>query len=163
MVQEEEVRKYYPGLDCIKGLAIICVLFVHTGVSVYLDMGILPDGFFIQIIWTFTVPVFFFLSGVGLTLRYRNVDNFPLKQFYKRIIYLVIPYFVWTFIYELTKLYHLGGEMSIHFLMNWFVLASTGKIRTLWFLISLIQLYLLFPLLFKLFKKLKKGVCKCQC
>ncbi|MHA1284913.1 MAG: acyltransferase family protein [Promethearchaeota archaeon] len=70
----------------------------HTDVATYLDLGILSDAFFQRIFASGAVPVFFFLSGLILTIKYRS-SELDIKNFYKeKYKNLVPPYIIWTFL-----------------------------------------------------------------
>ncbi|MHA1147605.1 MAG: acyltransferase family protein [Promethearchaeota archaeon] len=161
-------KKYFPELDCIRGAAIFFLLCLHTDVGAYMDIGIFPELFFQTIIASLAVPVFFCLSGIGLTLRYRN-QELDIKEFYKtRYKNLVPPYIIWTFLIFTTitigetalaseSILSLNNFLDSGFLANFFINyligIVTGNVYTLWFVFVLLMYYFLFPFILKLFKK----------
>ncbi|MHA1252962.1 MAG: acyltransferase family protein [Candidatus Helarchaeota archaeon] len=160
-------KKYYPELDCIRGLAIFLLICFHTDVATYLDLGILPDAFFQRIFASGAVPVFFCLSGLGLTIKYRS-SELDIKNFYKeRYKNLVPPYIIWTFLIftavTLGEVIFISGSgfsiknilepyFIINFLVNYIIGMSTGNVYTLWFVYVLFLYYFIFPFIFRLFK-----------
>ena len=169
-ILEDDAKKvYYPELDCIRGLAILMLLLLHTDVALYLDMGFFPPGFFEQIIYSGSVPVFFFLSGLGLTLKYR-AQPLEMKRFYKtRYTFLIPPYLLWSFLIvaflaigEVAVFNPSEGDLVaallnlpfiVNILLNFFFSVLTGNVYTLWFVFILFIYYFLFPFLFVLFQK----------
>ena len=165
----KDKSKYYPELDAIRGLAIFLLLCYHTDVANYLDLGIFPARFFEYIIFTAGVPVFFFLSGLGLTIKYKE-RRLNIKQFYKnRYSNLVPPYIIWSFLimllyYAGEQIIFTGGSISdlfdiyviLDILINIGIQIATGHVYTLWFVYVLFLYYLLFPFVLKLFKKINQ-------
>lgn len=159
--------KYIHEINCIRGIAIIFVLFRHTGVFTYADLGIITSNWF-ECLTLFAVPLFFFLSGFSLTIKYRDVKNFNLKSYYKRrFIYLAPAYLFWVLSFQFITQYGnaifiQGLSLSIvfsirfflEFLVEYVIIAFTGNIITLWFILVLFQYYLLFPFLLKLYLKI---------
>lgn len=103
----------------------------------------------------FTVPLFLFLSGVGLTAQYIK-KNYTVGQYYKkRLPKIIAPFLLWSFItsfrhvdyfgrlpWAQSPLESLGSVLHFMFLR--------GFDYQYYFLIVLFQFYLLFPLFFKL-------------
>lgn len=105
----------------------------------------------------FTVPVFFFLSGFGLTLQFME-KPVPLAKYYRfRLAKIMAPFLLWSF---LTGLRHDDYLISLPwaadpagsariFLKFLFV---DGFDYQYYFLIVIFQFYLVYPLLYKLGK-----------
>lgn len=93
-------------IDYAKGIAIIAVVFGHVLVSIY-NAGIgfseAIHNFLFDFIWSFHMPVFFFLSGLFVSKSLEKSGNygFVLNKF-KTLIY---PYLVWSLLQ--------GGVQSI--------------------------------------------------
>ncbi len=165
----DQAKKYFPELDCIRGLAIFLLLCFHTDVARYIDIGIFPNDFFQSILSSGAVPVFFCLSGLGLTIKYLNKE-LKLKEFYKsRYKGLFPPYIIWTFlIFTIVSIGNIfiesGNIPSINtitnptflsnFFINYFIGMATGNVYTLWFVYVLFFYYLIFPFILKGFKKI---------
>lgn len=97
-------------IDCIKALAILGVVMIHTCSASYAS----PLGSFDWISGVFwgslsraSVPLFFMCSGV-LLLNPEKPLPLP-KLFSKNIARLLVAMLVWAFLY---KLYHLSGGIS---------------------------------------------------
>ncbi len=164
----ETSQKYYHELDCIRGIAIFTLLCFHTAVLEFMDMGVLPEKFFISILFSFSVPVFFFLSGLGLTIKYKDKE-LNLREFYKsRYLTLIPAYLIWSFLITAfvmigdvmlnsnTPLFQtiLSPEFIANFIINYLIGALTGHVYTVWFVFVLFFYYLIFPAILKLFKSM---------
>ena len=144
--------KYLHEIDCLRGLCILIVMLRHTKVFWYADSGNFPDIWFHG--WTFfAVPVFFFISGFSLSLRYGDsIDSLNTKSFYKRRIMTLLPlYIIWSFLYFLVSDIQ---EPVWFFLLEFVGRTPIGAVLTIWYIFVIFQLYLLFPLIMKFYKKL---------
>lgn len=123
-------------IDNAKGIAIICVILGHFGVNDWLS----------DIIYTFHMPLFFFISGLYLTknIQYKSFVPF----IHKKIIRLLIPYLFFSFLlllfYRLITFYTdiLPNSENINYLNSslniFFELKRDTLVRChLWFLTSL--------------------------
>lgn len=119
-------------IQLLRGLAIIAVVFIHNT----------PDGLsqvFCRPFLNFAVGLFLFLSGM-----LSNVNNWNPR---KRIIKVVIPYILWTFIY--TLLYNpvtLSG-LPMLFLKK---LLTGGGAAIMYYIFVYCEFTLLIPLIDKL-------------
>lgn len=105
----------------------------------------------------FTVPVFFFLSGFGLTLQFME-KPLPLARYFRfRLWKIMAPFLLWSF---LTGLRHDDYLVSLPWAAD-----PSGSARTVlkflfvdgfdyqyYFLIVIFQFYLVYPFLYKLGK-----------
>ena len=149
----EETVKYQHEIDCLRGLCILIVMLRHTKVFWYADSGNFPDIWFHG--WTFfAVPVFFFISGFSLTLKYgKSIESIDTKSFYKRRIMALLPlYLIWSFLYFLISDFDI--EPFGFFLLEFILLTPIGVVLTIWYIFVIFQLYLLYPLILKRYKKL---------
>lgn len=97
---------------------------------------------------------FFMLSGLFLFYRYYDNKSFPIKSFYKkRTMYIVIPYLIWSFIYMVygnlihpETAPHTGKQMLEAIFIG-------SSYYHLYFLIVMVQFYLLLPVLIWAFRK----------
>lgn len=99
----------------------------------------------------FAVPVFIFLSGTGLMLRYgQQTLNFR-SYFRKRVSGIAIPYLGWSFTYYF--IYAAAGYYALD-LANVASVAFLGMGEYhLYFVVILFQLYVLFPFLKQLLER----------
>ena len=148
-----ETVKYQHEIDCLRGLSIIIIMLRHTKVFWNADSGNFQDIWFHG--WTFfAVPVFFFISGFSLTLKYgKSVESIDSKSFYKRRILTLLPlYLIWSFLYFLIS--DFDKEFFGFFLLEFLVRTPIGAVLTIWYIFVVFQLYLLYPLILKRYKKL---------
>lgn len=152
------------GLDMLKGIAILGIFFYHLIPSVF------PGGFL-------GVPLFFVLSGYLMyttSISYLNADTYPALDYYKkRISRLIPPLFVMVMVtcsvMTLTHSRQMIGirEQILSIFLgynNWWQIAQNASYFSrltgaspfthLWFLGVEMQFYLIWPLLFFLYKKL---------
>lgn len=134
-------------------------------------------GFFMYL-GIFGVNIFFVLSGYGLMKKFMNGRTLKIKSMFKQSLKILIPFWIahpvmhvldWLL---LTVQYQFGFiENQIYFeqihsisqyfesmliIPRWFSNeAMLSFVGTWWFIGIIIQFYLLFPFLYKLFKKLK--------
>ena len=135
-------------IDTAKGITAVLVVLGH----------ILNHGVVQAVIYTFHVPVFFLLSGIGFNER----EN--LKQFFiKKIRTLLLPYYIWgaiaVTIYLLAG--HLITDKEILTLKECLIGLLWGNAKTqymqfnlhLWFLPALFAMELVFYLMVRICSK----------
>jgi len=154
------------GIQYFRAIAILEVVTVHvTGAGI-----VVPNPLWIVVAlraftW-FGVSHFFFISGVVLYNKYNN--GFSLSTFYKKRFSAVVPpYLVWSTLYfayfylvvQTVSTYVLrratvpGSNQSVVALASTYLGQLTAGIQHLWFVVILIQLYLLYPLLEKMYNR----------
>lgn len=168
MTQTNEFsRQHLPkkkGLDMLKGIAISGIFLYHLIPSVF------PGGFL-------GVPLFFVLSGYLMhttAISYLETDSFPALDYYKkRISRLIPPLFLTVMltccVMTLTHSRQMIGirEQILSIFLgynNWWQIAQDASYFSrltgaspfthLWFLGVEMQFYLIWPLLFYLYKKI---------
>lgn len=147
-------------LDYMRVMACMAVMVVHisaTGVTDYIQ------GSFPNVIMTllnrslkFTTPIFIFLSGVTGFYGYRNKEFKYISFLKKRLPKVLIPYFVWcvVYYYAYMKMGYYGFN-PVFFLKS--VIAGTMSYH-LYFVIIILQLYMLGPIFYNMVKKSKKKI-----
>jgi surface polysaccharide O-acyltransferase-like enzyme len=132
--------------DAIKVLAIYLVCLYHYN---HLDCNIL-DGknvgaylnYYFYGIPSMAVPLFFMVNGALLLNKPCKLENHL-----RKVLYLYILVFVWSAISLVVFIPIEGTSYSLkEFLKAWFYLKQ-GTSNHLWFLQTLISVYLLFPIL----------------
>ncbi|MBN6186283.1 acyltransferase [Aneurinibacillus sp. BA2021] len=140
-------------LDWLRAFAALSVISIHT-TSTYVmknDMAY---------IWNqamrYAVPLFIILSGFLLYYSDRKKTSIPYGSFYKRrFSKILIPYVIWTVLYAVYKHWDvlLAAEYSTFFsALGDHLLYGTGFVH-LYFLIIMVQLYLIYPLLYMWLRK----------
>lgn len=149
-------------LDIFRSFAIMAVLLIHaTSTTLVTTQGTSSyyPYLFANIFSKFAVPVFIFLSGFVLFYNYldKPINKSMLKTFYtKRLLYILVPYILVSFCYFLLNTYakgklglpitQLGHDFGLQLLK--------GTAHThLYYLIIMLQLYILFPLFLWWFQK----------
>lgn len=106
----------------------------------------------------FTRMGFMFMTGLVLTLNYYQRKNNWLTFWKKRYWSVGIPYLAWNAIMLLLADLFSQGSVSIGSLISkWLHYVQYGDHFYMYYLLVTMQLYLLFPLLLKLFKRFEKG------
>lgn len=148
-------------LNILRGISILAVLMVHATSAAMASMkdSSLYGGYvFLNTFSLFCVPSFIFLTGFVLFYNYydKPLTWDTVKQFFgKRLMAIVIPYFVISVGYFSLKygLYYsdLDASELLRKLGNYLLY---GKAYAhLYYVIIIIQFYVLFPLLLLLFQR----------
>ena len=144
-----EQKQYNPAIDILRFISILAVVLIHTTTRTleanHLDITKVPWTLFLNQISRFAVPLFFMISGFVLELNYSaNISYFVyLKKRFGRIL---IPYVFWSFIYY----FFVYTKHNINFLTT---LGLGSASYQLYFIPSLLVLYIAFPL-FHIFYKI---------
>lgn len=164
------------GVQYFRAIAVIEVIAWHALLVAswmgYSTFGPLKEAIIVQfvVLTTLGVPHFVFISGVVLYNKYH--DRFSLSTFYKRRFGAVLPpYLVWSTFYFfygyvaalLFSVFHFQGVFSgyssipnVTQLFSEYVKALATGVEHLWFVVLILQLYLLYPLLVKFYNRLAK-------
>jgi len=104
------------------------------------------------ILGRFAVPLFIFISGFVLTMRYRK--SLSVKSFLqKRFLRILIPYIIFSCVGIF--LYTIWGE-PITFDSLWRSFAYFNVISYYYFIAIILELYLLFPILLRVYSYVNK-------
>lgn len=148
-------RKIMEHRNGIYAITAVWIVFFH----IY-EMLRMPKYFGVAHIFAIGnigVDIFLFLSAIGLSF---SIEKRSLKEFYKnRIIRIFIPWLLITvpyfILFEIKNGFSLRGIFSVFLdistLSFWFE-KDFANIAT-WYVSFIVVLYLLFPLLFKIYKK----------
>ena len=152
-------REIIPELYVLRGLALLGIVFQHA-MGVYIRRENIPfaDAVMIGMFFNltkFAVPAFVFAAGMALFYNYYKKLNYPLF-ISKRILEILLPYVLWTAIYEVYN--HGVPTVSMLWLMEFGknVLLGTGEYH-LWFVVLIFQFYLFYPVILALFKLCRAG------
>ncbi|MDF2837601.1 MAG: acyltransferase [Paenibacillus sp.] len=149
-------------LDLVRAFAIIGVVTVHATSFATMELtGSSPIGYIpyiaSNIAMKFGTPVFLFLSSLVLFMRYanRSLKKETLVSFYrKRLIHIIIPYTLCSTIYYIAvAATRPDAERPASYALDFMAKLFTGTAYAhLYFIFINIQFYLLFPLLFWVFR-----------
>lgn len=146
MTDEKRLRE----VDILRALAFIFVVVQHGmgGLSYSNKIGIV-DKVSLRLFYMVgkpAVPIFLFISGLSLSYVYCKKLN--LKNYYiKRIKYVIIPYLIWSAI----NMYKLGNEDRF---AQFFMQSAAGNgAFHLWYMGGIIRLYIFFPIILYISKK----------
>lgn len=152
-----EKTKRYVYLDALRILAIMCVIFNHSGVNGFF-LYTTTDNFIVQCVSIFIssfckigVPLFFMISGA---LLLRKEESYK-ELFFKRILRYIVILIVFCFIHFVYRVHR--GEISFH-IADFVRSTATGQIyMPYWFLYSYLGFLIGLPILRRMAKVLEKN------
>lgn len=145
-MKQERLRE----IDILRAIAFIFVVVQHTLGGYSNIEGISYNSFiimkFIYIMAIPAVPIFLFISAVALF--YSHSKKLDCKSYYlKRIKFILVPYIIWSAI----NMIKLGNEDRFKdFIIE--VIGGNGAFH-LWYMGMVIRIFLLFPIILWLVKK----------
>ena len=163
--------EWFQEIGYFRAIAVIEVIILHTTAVVYqLDLTTFTlQTSLIKALYAFTslaVPHFIFISGFVLSNKYKK--DFSVSEFYKkRFSAILLPYLIFTAFYVCyfyvgaalyRSVFHLttaghNVSPSVIQLINEYGTALIIGVGQLWFIVLLMQLYLLYPLLIRLYNR----------
>lgn len=150
----KKTSKEYVFIHLARILGSIAVVGIHSvGLNSYIPLSHYPLEWWTQTVGfsisLWAVPLFIMISG-ALLLSNEKTQN--IKEFYtKRFLRVGIPAFVWIPFYFLFFHFLLGAPLTWHIIIYSIMFASFYH---LYFLILILELYLIAPLLYALVKNL---------
>ncbi len=158
MAAIEIKRERLEELDILRAFALLGVIFIHILGASFQFVGrwsltweiyVFCDQFL-----RFAVPVFVFLSGFTLGLKYFH-KSFRLIEFFKKRVWRILPwYFFWSaaiYVYTHFVVTEHGQQFPL-----WKLIFLGKADYHLYFVSMIFQLYLLFPLILFLIHKFKR-------
>ena len=142
-------------IDILRSIACISVVVTHV-TALVLSLGISPPAayWFLLALNRFcltNVPLFVFLSGVVLYYNYAN-RPLPLLEFWKkRITSTYVPFVFWSALFYVV--YVKAGLYALQWQALLFAILRGTATYHLYFVIIIMQFYLLFPFLKIFFEK----------
>lgn len=138
------------SIDFLRLISILAVILIHISNATLdygnYDLNKLFFSFFLTEAPRFAVPVFFLISGYLLMNHYSNKLN-TLTFYKKRFIRILPPYIIWSAIYfVLIDKQTFVQLFSMRFLKDLFTGDASYQ---LYFIPTILILYLLFPLIIK--------------
>jgi peptidoglycan/LPS O-acetylase OafA/YrhL len=150
------------SLDLFRGVAILAVVGIHVSGHALKIKG-MQDWMILCLevlnrSLQFAVPSFLFMTALVFTFQYQNKPlskPLELKTFYSRRLRTVLqPYVLWTLFYGVFSA--ATSSLTLYNLLEWkrwWTWLWTGKAYYhLYFMILVIQFYVIFPLLLPLFR-----------
>nr|WP_251132618.1 acyltransferase family protein [Exiguobacterium sp. s80] len=144
--------KYYEEIPIIRSIAAILVVSVHVTAGIYYSNQVFSNEFigYINQIARLGTPVFAVVSAFLLTSSVLR-RGFNFHYFFKsRFTKIFLPYIIWSSIYLIYRgsiEHSLNKDLSI---VSYFVYGNANF--HLYFILTVIQFYFLFPILQKLKK-----------
>ena len=155
------MQKQFKELDYIRVISMFAVIMIHVSSKfIFVESKFSVSGinlaFFLNQVSRFSVPMFVLLSGVGLSLKYSesfDLSAFSIKEFYaKSFVKILVPYSFWSVTYMLYKYEGISriadGTIPLSQIIREFFLG--GFASHLYFIVVLVQMYLLFPFLMQM-------------
>jgi peptidoglycan/LPS O-acetylase OafA/YrhL len=148
-------------IDIIRAIAILAVVVIHgTSNAVMLPLGTVSQAVFFTVnrLSHFTVPVFIWVSG--LVLFYSYYDAWDKRSAFafmvKRLRLILVPYVLWSIFYYVFNqwMFHSVVHLDPWYLIK--LLISGNASYHLYYIIIILQFYLVFPVLISLCKRSAK-------
>ncbi|SDN18262.1 Peptidoglycan/LPS O-acetylase OafA/YrhL, contains acyltransferase and SGNH-hydrolase domains [Paenibacillus sp. yr247] len=139
-------------IDIVRAIAIIAVLVIHgTSGATQLPLGTSSQAvfFILNKANLFTVPLFIWISGVVLFYTYYDRWEPGMSRLFwtKRLRRILIPYVLWSIFYYLYNQFMFHGKISFDAMYVIKLLLSGNASYHLYYMVIIVQFYLLFPLL----------------
>jgi len=145
-------KQRFVELDFIRGIAMIIVIIIHTVIFVTLSKqgNLIVEQNSIPHILDIGIPLFFIVSGTVLALNY--VPPFPYIRFIlKRGTRILIPYLIISSIFILFLITIIHRPVVPMNIPIWLLTGTTTS--PYWYIVVIMQLYLLYPVIVKFMKK----------
>lgn len=148
------MQKKKNEITLLNVLMCLMVMFIHVTSEALSIRDVNPATWLVLFVpwrlFAIVVPGFIMLSGIKLFLK--GTDGFSAIRFYKkRALSIVLPYLLWVVIYYIY--YCSTGVMTFSFRELIYYIYSGDLAGHFYFVIALLQFYLLMPLWVWLFRK----------
>jgi probable poly-beta-1,6-N-acetyl-D-glucosamine export protein len=149
---DEQVNRsrWMTEFDYLRGFAIVAIISIHVlAFSTLIDHpnSISPVTGYLTHLADFGVPLFLFISGFMLSARY--IGRTSARQFYQRRMQsILLPYLFFALVFAVFNWFVLGQTSTSQQVIDFLLFYGTGPF---WFVAVILQLYLLFPLLVKVY------------
>lgn len=152
------MEKRVKEIDVLRGIFCIYVLLIHcTGTP---SSELIPFSLSSIVISIVNISCkgailgFIFLSGLSLSIGYKDKDLNVYSFYKKRVKTVLIPYIGYTLIYYIYRILVEGSEFSLHYLIA--RLLDGNMYYHLYFMIIIIQFYVIYPIVNKIVHKFNK-------
>ncbi|UKS24170.1 acyltransferase [Paenibacillus sp. HWE-109] len=151
-------RPKLPEIDIVRAIAILAVLLIHgTSGATLLPLGTVSQAVFFTLNQAslFTVPLFIWISGVVLFYTYYDRWEPGMSRTFwtKRLRKILIPYVLWSIFYYLYNQFMFHGTIHFNVIYLLKLLLSGNASYHLYYMIIIVQFYLLFPWMMTLVKR----------
>lgn len=150
-------------LDYLRSFAIIGVIIIHSTGRLwwfpYIKQvnALAVTTTFSWSFAAFAVSLFIFISGFVHAYIYKNRDIGPIGTFYlKKLLFILPPYVLFAVIYHFYYIIKNDGEFTLIKLV--FNMLTAGSAYHLWYIAVIIQIYLLYPLIQRLYNRFENHV-----
>ena len=130
--------------DVLNILAMLCVVFLHTNGMVHSFQNTMAwrQALVVEVVCYWAVPIFFMLSGANL-MNYRQ--RYTTAEFFKkRLIRILVPFVIWTFVYAI--LFKIN-PLEIGFREFFNRCFNTQIMTNFWFFIPMFAVYFAMPVI----------------
>ena len=156
LMNQKHNSNWIDELDYLRAFAILAVISIHTTANFTRieNLNLLAiTNIIIDVFSHFAVPIFVIISGIALSFNYYKNVNY--KKFYLRRFKSIIPqYIIFSSIYLMFRIFVEHSKLSILFVIYSFF--SGSAMYHLWFIIMILQFYLFYPLLIKIYEYFEK-------
>ena len=152
-------KQKVPFLDLFRGVCILAVIAIHMTSDPVVKLSPYPRVHFIyfaiNLACSFAVPAFLFLSAFVLFYNYQGRWTLATGKtfFAKRLLYTVVPYLVWSVLYYAGNQLSQGENVFLHIDQFFYHLLTGKNYAHLYYIIIIVQFYLLFPVFMALIQK----------
>lgn len=148
------MHKKFLWIDNLRAVATISVILLHVSSPIPGQYGSLSNydwwvGNIYDSVVRYCVPIFLMLSGALMLSKKYDLKDFLIKRFSR----IVLPFLFWSLIYiiyELLSTKDFRNTMSLIDIINFIISKlKNGASFHLWYIYTLIGLYLIFPIVNK--------------
>lgn len=152
-------EKRIEALNFYKAAGALLVILIHVTAT---PVTTLPEGasfwavFFINRLAKPAVPMFIFASGMALYFSYRNKSFHYGSFLWRRATKIVIPYVLWSALYYAYFIHQ--GVYTFTWSFFWIQTISGRMMYHFYFVVAILQFYLLFGVLRELVQRMRASV-----
>ncbi|WP_027415505.1 acyltransferase [Aneurinibacillus terranovensis] len=143
-------------IDYLRAFAIAAVIVIHVSAyftSIKTINSIVVVSMFLDVLAHYAVPLFIFISGFALALKYKKIES--IGKFYGKRAKSILPqYLCFTIVYTLFFNEPNAPGVILRKIVHNFMWA--GAAYHLWFYAIIVQIYALFPLVLAVYNYVEK-------